>query len=338
MQSIRNLHQPKHANNSTMPPSGRPHQGRAISAWKKVGEVAQSTKNKMTERIRRFSSADSEDDMESWSPAMSESRSRAGSSAHGVGSPRVRSASPNRLNCHKCESSLETGTKYFCTECKYVYCGNCSSRKKLLLISDEKRKPRSQMNKLDICISCFNGEPPGPKPDVKTSADTPRSTVASGPQDRVAQGAPGVVRFSPPQRRTDSLSSRPPPKKFAAMDFQFQDLDDISFDNSLTPENIKFKNVNPSCAELSLDDVLAGLDELIPSAKKASHAIVVAAESTGSDDVLCSIDDSSTQSGTSPEIVRQKARFSEECELFSPLDIETGRPVVIICVYCILLF
>lgn len=296
----------KAAGVNSMPPSGKKTgeggASRAASAWRAVGEAAMSTKHLVSERIKRMSPNTSAEELlfPGNRPDKRRGRSLENARSNGNDAPRVRSASPNRLNCNKCSVSLEAQVKYFCTECKHVYCDKCSSKQQLLPIADERHKPKKQQNKLDICLECSVGGPAEP------FLQSPHPVVAD------------VVRFSHPPRRAYSGASRPPPKPCASMNFEFIDLDEIVIDENVSPENIKFGNVGrrESCDHMSLEDLLAGIDEIVSPSKYQSSAAI---------HHICSIDDTSTHSDDVSAGSRVIRRNPEDTfVMFSPSDDQKG--------------
>lgn len=292
---------PKQTNNSnSIPPSGRKNAAgvsitSAMYALRVVGKAAKSTKN----MLKRISPNTSAEDLLSVSGRLvskPEGQPADDSLSRSSDSLRVRSASPNRMSCFKCNVALENRrTKYFCTECLHVYCENCSSKEKLVPVAEDKHKSKSEQNKLDVCRGCYENTP----------------------TDSFLEAT--VVRFSPHIKRRDSSVSRPGPKPFASMNFEFIDLDDVNVDDIRSPESVHISSsgVDKHCENLSLEDVLAGIEDFISPIKQLSEKKV---DDVGTDmHMICSIGDTSTHSDCSePRAYIRKVNPEDTFELFSP--------------------
>ncbi len=117
---------------------------------------AQSTKHAVEsaglvvkETMLRKMSFGTESDLDTRPTSFSEDGMNHDDSAHVLADgTNIHSISPSRLFCTRCQVALDKKSKYFCVDCKHVFCRSCSSCQQLSGSDGD--------NKLDMCSTCFH--------------------------------------------------------------------------------------------------------------------------------------------------------------------------------------
>lgn len=112
-----------------------------------------------------------------------------------------KSRSPGMLACSRCDRTLDQNFKYFCSECKHVYCTTCSSIKQ--------NSANIEGNRLGVCAECLSGQK-----GVSNSA-----SVEDSNKEALKVEPPPSVTNTPvhvaPHHDSASTVSRPKRKPFA---------------------------------------------------------------------------------------------------------------------------
>jgi hypothetical protein len=256
-----------------------------------------------------------------------------GSGSGGGSSPRMRSISPHSMHCCKCGAGLDASPKAFCTGCKNVYCERCSSCMKTVKTTEGGRAaPGNKLGLCAGCSDSQLGGASKPAAAAASSASAAAAVAHSpGPDARAAPrgGQAGGGNSNPNSNRPPpkpfaamefqhldlddiSFDNTPSPVKrgknpnsannsynnynasnYSASDYS-NNLSNSNNNNNNNRDNLSVSVGAQSAAELSLDDVLAGLDEF--SSHHPSPAPAAEGEGEGEDagDALCRVNDSTS--------------------------------------------
>lgn len=284
---------------------------KAREAFRAVGDAAvkraRNTRFAMTEKMKKMSfGSASDDELDHRNDRLrylSEDKSIIGSSKK-----RYSSLSPSRpsMRCKGCEAEFNDLPKYFCRNCKYAFCSNCSSKKS---ISKSDARNKTDKNKLDICYGCYSNA--GAISAVVTDEKNGKENLDLSSLETSSSKTPSYR----------SKGARPPPKPFSGMiidEFVSLDLNSPEV-KSHEPHEVRKIYKIPSVSALgdSLKETLT-LNNLARSCSSVSSSFVVGHVEEDSSVRIGFIDNG--ESNHDGHLCQQMKRQSNEPdELFSPL-------------------